>query len=76
MSQQIELSPEEHLDLEERVTARVELISRHRRFTDWLNLGKREISIGRNANYIREYLPPPHALDEYELRRAIEEGLQ
>lgn len=69
MSEQ--LTPDE----ERQVTTRMELISRHRRFTDWLNLGKREIATGRNANYIKEYHPPPHPLDQYELKRAIEEGL-
>ncbi len=75
MSQQLELTPEEQLDLEERVTTRVELISRHRRFTNWLNLGKREIANGRNVGHINANLPPPHSLDDYELKRAIEEGL-
>jgi hypothetical protein len=73
--QQLELTPEEKLDLEERVTERVDIILRHRRFVDWLNLGMREIALGRNANYIREHHKPPHQLDDYEIKRAIEAGL-
>ncbi len=86
MSQQIELSPEEQLDLEltpeeqldleERVTKRVELIKRSRAYSAWMSRAKKEIANGRNVGHINANLPPPFSLDEYELKRAIEEGLQ
>jgi hypothetical protein len=71
MSEQIQLTPDE----ERQVTQRVESIIRHREFAVWLNRGKRTIAAGRNVAYIKEYLPPPHQLDDYEMKRAVEEGL-
>ncbi len=74
--QQIELSPEEKLDLEERVTKRVALISRHRIFSSWLTRASKELANGRNIGHINANLPPPFLLDDYETKRAIEEGIQ
>lgn len=54
---------------------RDEMIKRQRKFAQWLNKGKELRSTGRNVGYIRQYHPWPHELDEYELKRAIEEGL-
>jgi hypothetical protein len=71
MIEEIQLTPDE----ERQVTTRVELIIRHKRFTEWLNLGKREIATGRNVGHIKANLPQPHSFDEYETKRAIEEGL-
>ena len=77
MLEQIQLTPEDQLTPEEKqmIKVRVELIMRAKRFTEWLNLGKRQIATNRTVAYIQEYLPPPHFLDEYEMKRAIEEGL-
>jgi hypothetical protein len=41
----------------------------------WLNKGKQLRATGRNIGYIRQYHPQPHKLDDYELKRAIEESL-
>lgn len=56
-------------------TERDEMIERARAFAKWLNKGKQLRATGRNVGYIRQYHPWPHKLDEYELKRAIEEGL-
>ncbi len=69
--EQIELTPED----KQLIKARVELITRAKRFTEWLNLAKRQKTTNRTVAYIQESLPPPHILDEYEMKRAIEEGL-
>ncbi len=54
---------------------RDEMIERQRVFAQWLNKGKELRATARNIAYIRQYHPRPHKLDEYELKRAIEEGL-
>ena len=54
---------------------RAEVIERARAFATWLNKGKRFRAIGHNIAWIRQYHRQPHQLDDYELRRAIEEGL-
>lgn len=54
---------------------RDEMIKRQRRFAQWLNKGRELRSTGRNVGYIRQYHPRPHDFDDYELKRAIEEGL-
>jgi uncharacterized iron-regulated membrane protein len=74
-SQQFTLTPEEKAEIDQRVAEQVGTLTRHREFAAWLNHGQRALAAGNNAAYIREYLPPPHILDEYEMKRAIEEGL-
>jgi len=51
------------------------LIERHREFTKWMNKAKQFRATGYNVGYIERYLKRPHDFDEYELMRAIEEGL-
>ena len=54
---------------------RDEVIERARAFAAWLNRGKQFRAVGHNVAWIRKYFPEPHVLDDYELKRAIEEGL-
>jgi hypothetical protein len=72
---EIQLTPEEEREVNEQVASRVEAMSKHREFAIWLNHGKREIANGHNIAYIRDCVPLPHPLDDYEMKRAIEEGL-
>jgi len=51
------------------------MIERHREFTKWMNKAKKFRTTGYNVGYIERYLKRPHDFDEYELKRAIEEGL-
>ncbi len=54
---------------------RDELIERARAFAVWLDKGKEFRAFGHNIAFIRKHWPQPFKFDEYELRRAIEEGL-
>lgn len=56
-------------------TERDEMIERARAFGKWLNKGKQFRTVGHNIAWIRQNHPQPHKFDEYELKRAIEEGL-
>jgi hypothetical protein len=56
-------------------TERDAMIKRQRDFAQWLHKGMQYRATGRNIAYIRQYHPWPHKFDEYELKRAIEEGL-
>ncbi len=80
MSQQIEqlesqLTPEDKLEVDRRVEAQVQIIRRHKAFTEWLNRIIQSKANGANAATLQATIPPPHTLDDYELRRAVEEGL-
>lgn len=56
-------------------TERDEMIKRGRAFAKWLQDGKRKIANGLTPAYVRIHHKKPFAFDEYEMRRAIEEGL-
>jgi hypothetical protein len=80
MSQQIrelenQLTPEDRLEVKKRVESKLQIISRHKVFTEWLNRIIQAKANGANAATLQATIPPPHTLDDYELRRAVEEGL-
>ncbi len=71
MSAQVQLSASERQEVERRVA----LITRHKAFSAWLHKAEELLAAGYNVAAIRRHLPTPHALDDYETKRVIEEGV-